>query len=117
MSTSGDSDVRALHDKLLDLGQCASASIAPASYKAFQGYQLRGAFMVGWVPPPWSRTVVMVLVGHRMHNLSLLLEAKPIFWGSLYIIYSLLLLQAENMGPIGAKRVSSALNLDACLSL
>ena len=93
MSTSGDSDVRALHDKLLDLGQRASASIAPASYKAFQGYQLRGAFMVG------------------------LLEAKPIFWGSLYIIYSLLLLQAENMGPIGAKRVSLALNLDACLSL
>ena len=46
-SISGDSDVRTLHDKLLDLGQRASASIAPVSYKAFQGYQLRGAFMVG----------------------------------------------------------------------
>jgi len=39
--------VRSLNDTLRDLGQQASASNAPASYREFKGYKIRGAFMVG----------------------------------------------------------------------
>ena len=75
MSTSNDSDVRTLHDKLRDLGQHAAASVAPASYKAFQGYQIRGAFMVGYRFLPQGQVSCDVF---GWPPGMILLEAKPL---------------------------------------
>ena len=86
----GVSDVRVLHNTISEIEERSQATDAPASYQAFKGYKVRGTFMVRRSTDHVRRTVVNVAYSS--------------------------LSQAESLGPIGAKLVSSGLSVRSQLN-